>query len=186
MRVAMYSDFPYRRDGEGVSCDEAFVLFACALARSVERLVLVGRLDPGAGRGAYRVPPEIGFVPLPHYSTLKRPVAALRAGAGSLRRFDRALRDVDAVLLLGPHPLALGFAVLAVARGRRVVLGVRQDLPTYVRHRTPRRWDLRLAADVLDATWRLLARRLPVAVVGDDLARRYRRGRAVVPIVVSL
>jgi glycosyltransferase involved in cell wall biosynthesis len=186
VRVAVYSDFPYRRDEHGLSCGESFVLFACRLATSVERLVLVGRLDPEAGRAAYALPPGVGFAPLPHYATLARPLAALGAAARSLRRFDRVLRDVDAVFLLGPHPLAFGFAVLARARGRRVVLGVRQDLPRYVRHRRPRRPDLVLAALVLDLAWRALSLRLPVAVVGDELARRYRRGRRVASIAITL
>ena len=66
------------------------------------------------------------------------------------------------------------------------MLGVRQDLPRYIRHRRPGRPDLRLAAIALDAAWRGLARRVPVAVVGEALAHRYRRGRRVVPIAVSL
>jgi glycosyltransferase involved in cell wall biosynthesis len=186
MRVAVYSDFPYRRDAGGVSCDESFVLFPCALAGGVERLVLVGRLDPAAGRAAYRVPEGVGFAPLPHYPSLARPSAALRDGLHSLRRFDAVLREVDGVLLLGPHPLALAFALLALRRRRRVVLGVRQDLPRYTRHRRPGRPDLWLAAVALDAAWRGLARRVPVAVVGEALAKRYRRGRRVLQIAVSL
>ena len=186
MRVAVYSDFPYRRDTEGVSCDESFVLFACALARRADRLVLVGRLDPEPGRAAYGVPSGVRFAALPHYASLARPFAALRDSLRSLRRFDAVLREVDGVLLLGPHPLALAFALLALRRRRRVVLGVRQDLPRYTSHRRPGRPDLWLAARVLDAAWRGLARRVPVAVVGEALAHRYRGGRRVVPIAVSL
>ena len=60
----------------------------------------------------------IDFVPLPHYPSLAHPLAALRGMAGSLRRFWRSLDDVDAVWLLGPHLLAIGFAVLAALRGQ--------------------------------------------------------------------
>src|SRR4051794_8116178 len=123
----MYSDFPYRRDEGGVSCGESFALFAYRLASSPAPLVLVGRLDPAPGRAAYAVPPGVRFAALPHYETLARPRTALRGAFRTLRRFDRVLRDVDAVLLLGPHPLALAFALLGLGRGRRVVLGVRQD-----------------------------------------------------------
>jgi glycosyltransferase involved in cell wall biosynthesis len=186
VRLAVYSDFPYRRDDHGFSCDESFVLFACRLATALEQLVLVGRLAPGTGRAAYAVPPGVGFAGLPHYATLARPLAALRTMLRSLRRFDRVLRRVDAVLLLGPHPLGIGLALLARIRRRRVVLGVRQDLPRSVRYRRPGRADLLLAAHVLELVWRLLGLRLPVAVVGDELARRYRRGRRVVPIAVTL
>jgi glycosyltransferase involved in cell wall biosynthesis len=186
VRVAVYSDFPYRRDAEGLSCGEAFVLFACRLTAFAERVVLVGRLDPEPGRFAYPIPPEVGFLALPHYSSLARPAGALRAVVRSVLRFDRLLRDVDAVFLLGPHPLAIVVALLARRRGRRVVLGVRQDLPRYMRHRAPRRADLRMAAVVLDAAWRGLARRIPTVAVGDDLARRYRGGIAADRIVVTL
>jgi glycosyltransferase involved in cell wall biosynthesis len=54
-----------------------------------------------------------------------------------------------------------------------VRLGVRQDLRAYTRERHAGRGPLRLAAGALEAAFRLLARRLPVAVVGADLARRY-------------
>jgi glycosyltransferase involved in cell wall biosynthesis len=186
VRVAVYSDFPYQGDANGLSCGEAFVLFACRLAAFADRVVLVGRLDPEPGRRAYPIPPHVGFLALPHYSSLARPAPALRAVVHSLRRFDRLLRDVDAVFLLGPHPLAIAVALLARRRGRRVVLGVRQDLPRYVRHRAPRRVDLRLAALALDGAWRGLSRRMPTVVVGDDLARRYRGGTAAVRIAVTL
>jgi glycosyltransferase involved in cell wall biosynthesis len=185
VRVAVYSDFPYQRDGKGLWCGEAFVLFACRLHAFAERVVLTGRLDPRPGRMAYRVPPEVDFLPLPNYPSLARPSAALGAAVRSLRRFDRLLRDVDAVFLLGPHPLSVAFALLALRRRKRVVLGVRQDFPRYVRHRNPRRVDLRAEATVLDAAWRALARRLPTVVVGEELERRYRGARSH-PLAVTL
>jgi glycosyltransferase involved in cell wall biosynthesis len=88
--------------------------------------------------------------------------------------------------LLGPHPLAVAFALLAAARGKRVVLGVRQDLPAYVRNRRPGRRMMIAAASLLEASFRLLARRFGVVVVGPELARRYRGARALLQITVSL
>jgi glycosyltransferase involved in cell wall biosynthesis len=76
--------------------------------------------------------------------------------------------------------------VLALARRRRVVLGVRQDLPRYVRSRRPGRRVLHLAADAMDAAWRLLGRRVPVVVVGPALAARYHRSRELLSVNVSL
>jgi glycosyltransferase involved in cell wall biosynthesis len=74
--------------------------------------------------------------------------------------------------------------LLAVLRGKRIVIGVRQETPAYFRARLPsRRWRPILAlVDALDAVHRLLARRLPTTVVGDANARRYcsRRGRLMV------
>ena len=57
----------------------------------------------------------------------------------SLAAFWRGLGELDAVWLLGPHPLVIAFAFMALLRRKRVVLGVRQDLPTYTRTRHPDR-----------------------------------------------
>jgi glycosyltransferase involved in cell wall biosynthesis len=125
-------------------------------------------------------------VPLPYYDSLAHPAAVIRAAAASLRRFWRALGEVDVVWLLGPHPLAVAFALLAALRRRRVVLGVRQDLPSYVRNRRPGRRLMVAAALALETAFRLLSRRFGVIVVGPALARRYRRARSLLEIMVSL
>ena len=41
------------------------------------------------------------------------------------------------VWLFGPYLLSQLFAILALIRGRRMMLKVRQDFPTYVRRRRP-------------------------------------------------
>lgn len=186
MRLAIYSDYGYRYDGEQLWAELSVVLFLGDLARWFEGVTLVGRLDPQPGSWAYRVPSEVGFAALPHYRTLARPAAALRALVASMRCFWRVLDDVDAVWLLGPHPFALPFVALAWIRRRRVFLGVRQDFPSYVANRHPRRPLLRVAALALEASWRLLARACPVVVVGSDLAHRYRSAKRVLPIAISL
>ena len=43
-----------------------------------------------------------------------------------------------------------------------------------------------MAADLLELSWRLLARRAPVVVVGPELERHYRQSPAVLQIAVSL
>jgi glycosyltransferase involved in cell wall biosynthesis len=189
LRLAVYTDYPYQRQGDAIYTERAFVIFLEQLAGSIERLVLTGRLDPVAGRGErshYRVSDTIEFVPLPHYDSLAQPRAVVGAMAGSLRAFGRLLGQVDAVWLLGPHPLCLGFAALAALRGKPVFLGVRQDLRSYARARHPGRRGVHLAADLLEWSYRLLARRCPAIVVGPDLARKYARARRLLPISVSL
>jgi glycosyltransferase involved in cell wall biosynthesis len=189
MKLAVYTDYAYRRDAGGLFAERAFVLFIGELARHVDELTLVGRLHPATGKGErshYRVPDDVRFVPLPHYETLADPRAAARAAAGSRRGFASVLADVDAVWLLGPHPLAILFAAQAARARRRVILGVRQDLPTYARTRHPSRRGMHMAADSLEATWRLLARRFPTVVVGPDLARRYSGARRLLELSVSL
>lgn len=189
MRLAVYTDYPYRREGTGVFAERAFVLFLGELARHVDKLVLLGRLDPAEGRGErshYRVSDAIEFVALPHYESLAKPRSAVAAMGSSARIFGGVLDDVDAVWLLGPHPLCLAFAAQAALRRRPIYLGVRQDLPRYTRTRHPERRALHFAADALEASYRLLARRCPAIVVGPDLARKYSAARRVLPISVSL
>lgn len=152
----------------------------------VDRLVLVGRLNPEPGRSHYPIDADVEFVGLPFYSSLTQPARVVGSLVRSCVRFWRLLDDVDTVWLLGPYVHAIGFALLARARRRRVVLGVRQDFRAYVRHRRPRtRWT-HAAADALECAFRLLARRLPVAAVGPDLARQYAQSPAVLELTVSL
>ena len=169
--------------------ERAFIVFLGGLAEQVEHVVMPGRLHPDEGRDPvahYPVPAEIEFVPLPWYGSLASPLAAGRALLGSLRAFWHVLDDVDAVWLLGPHPMCFAFAALAALRGRRVALGVRQDLPAYTRNRHPDRRSIQLMAQALEVGYRLLARACPTAVVGPDLAHRYRHARRLLPISVSL
>ena len=186
MRFAAYTDYKYRQDPSGVYAEKAFTLFLGRLAEELDGLVLLGRLDPRPGKWHYRLPPSLSFVPLPWYPSLARPFTAAPAMLRSIRRFWRALDDVDGVWLLGPHLLSLAFLLIAVARRKRVLLGARQDLPRYVANRHPDRRTLQLAALVLEGAWRLLAWRHPIIVVGPDLKRRYRRARAVLEVYVSL
>jgi glycosyltransferase involved in cell wall biosynthesis len=97
------------------------------------------------------------------------------------------LDEVDVVWILGPNPpQALLFAVLGMLRRRKVVLGVRQNLPELIRHRRPGKRVVLCAAYLLEWAFRALARFLPVVVVGPDLARRYRSARSILSVYVSL
>jgi glycosyltransferase involved in cell wall biosynthesis len=186
VRIAVYTDYPYREVDGQVYAERAFALFLARLAQHFERFTVIGRLAPGTGRGRYALGEEVGLVPLPYYSRLSEPLPVLRALADSLRRFWRALDDADCVWLLGPHPLAFPFAALARLRGKKLVLGVRENLPEYVRSRHPGRLPLHVAADALDFAFRLLGRFHPVVAIGPGLAGRYRRSRLLLPLTVSL
>jgi glycosyltransferase involved in cell wall biosynthesis len=186
MRFAVYTDYKYRRDPTGVYAEKAFTLFLARLAEELDGLVLLGRLDPRPGQWHYRLAPSLSFVPLPWYPSLANPLRAVPAMLRSIRRFWRALDDVDGVWLLGPHLLSLAFVLVAIARRKRVFLGARQDLPRYVANRHPDRRTFQVVAQVLEGAWRLLARRHSIIVVGPDLERRYRRARTVLGIYVSL
>ena len=185
LRVAIYADNWYRPRPDGVYADRSLVLFVAGVAAAAEHTVLLGQLDPDLPRAHYRVPDELSFVGLPSYPSMLSASAPL-AMLGSLRRFWRVLDEVDVVWLLGPHPLCLAFSALAALRGRRIALGVRQDFPAYVRSRHPRRRVVHLAGDLLERSYRLLARRCPTVVVGPELARNYSGARRLLAISVSL
>lgn len=188
MRLAVYTDYEYCSDGVRRYGQRAFVVFLEALREHVERLVLVGRLDPKPGTSHYPLHEETELVGLPHYESLSDPLSVARSLALSVVRFWRLLDEVDTVWVLGPYPHSVLLALLTALRRRRLVLGVRQDMPVYVRSRRPdRRW-MHLSADLLEAIWRLLARRYATVVVGPELERKYRDGhaRSVLATTVSL
>jgi glycosyltransferase involved in cell wall biosynthesis len=186
MRLAVYCDFTYRVDAGAVYAEVPFALFLRGLAAYCEQLTVIGRLDPTPGRHPYRMD-DVAFAPLPYYASgaqIARVIATLPAG---MRRFWRLLAGVDSVWVLGPNPpQALVFALMAKLRRRRVILGVRQDLPTLIHHRRHDQRIVRVAAVLLDSAFRLLARSSPVVVVGPDLAGRYRAAPAVHVAFVSL
>jgi glycosyltransferase involved in cell wall biosynthesis len=186
LRLAVYTDYSYKQDADGVTGERAFVRFMTALRPLVGRLVLVGRLDVEPGRSHYPLGEGVEFVGLPYYRSLANPGEVAGSLLGSMRRFWRLLDDVDTVWLLGPYAHAIGFTALALLRRRRVVLGVRQDMPRYVRSRRPEQRWMHVAADLLEGSFRALARRLPVVVVGPDLARRYSRSPQLLELTVSL
>jgi glycosyltransferase involved in cell wall biosynthesis len=154
--------------GEVAERFDSFVLFA--------RVVASGDADP-----RLLLPPDVRVVELPDYGNLRRLLAVSRASVRTSVSFWRGLAEVDTVWAFGPHPFELLLVVLARLRGKRVVLGVRQDTPAYFRSRLPSaRWKPVLAGvRLLDGVHRLLARRLPATVVGEAAAARYesRRGR---------
>lgn len=186
LRLAVYCDFSYRVNNGEVRAQLPFALFIRELADHYARLVVIGRLDPAPEPYPYPMR-GVEYVPLPHYASGARFGDVLRTLPTGVKRFWRTLAEVDVVWILGPNPpQALAFALLAAARRRRVVLGLRQNLPELVRHRHKGRRAVHLAADLLEAAFRLLARRMPVVVVGPDLARRYRKGASVHMMYVSL
>jgi glycosyltransferase involved in cell wall biosynthesis len=187
VRLGIYCDYSYRRDETGgLWAELAFVRFLVAVAGRFERVTLVGRLDPAPGPWHHAVPPDVDFEPLPHYRSLASPLEPARALVTSLRRFWRLLDRIDAVWLLGPHPLAVAFALLAALRRRPVALGVRQDLAAYLRNRHPRAPALHAAGALLEGAFRLIARRCAVVVVGSAMAERYGRARRLLPTGISL
>jgi glycosyltransferase involved in cell wall biosynthesis len=186
VRIAVYTDYVYRRQGQAVYAERAFAMFVAHLAQSFDRLVIAGRLAPEPGRWHYRLPETVDYVPLPYYASLARAASGAPAMVRSLRTFWKLLDEVDAAWILGPSPLSLAFAALSVLRGKTTVLGARQDLPSYARTRHPTRRAFHAAAVMLEMLQRAAARRIPVIVVGPELARRYGAAPRVLELAVSL
>ena len=185
-RLGVYIDYRFRRTDRGVSGERAFVLFLFALEPHVGSLTLIGRSDPSPEPYPYVLPDSVALVELPFYASLAKPGAA----AGGILRGAvaawRALDQLDILWALGPNPMSILIATMGVLRGKRVVLGVRQDSRAYVRRRHPGRRAFWLAADAMHAAFKALARRCPIAVVGADLARQFPDARELRPFHVSL
>src|SRR5215208_827099 len=188
-RLGIYFEIPFRRDEGGFSTHVPFIRFVLALRPHFDGLVLIGRVDPKPGREHYAVPDDVEVAALPHYASLTDTTGILSTLPATLRAIWDALGSVDAVWVIGPVPTSIPVAVLGLARKKRLVLGVRRNLPHYVRHRLGgKRWAPALgAAYLLEALFRLLARRIPTVAVGADLARLYSGGAApVLELAVSL
>jgi len=186
VRLAVYTDYEYRSDGVHRYGQRAFVVFLEALRPHVDRLVLVGRLDPQPGRSHYKLHEDTELVGLPHYTSLAHPWSVARSLLASIWRFWRLLDEVDVVWVLGPYPHSVVFALITALRRRTLVLGVRQDTRAYIRSRRPdQRW-MHVAADLLETVWSLFARRRAIVVVGPELERKYNRASSVLGINVSL
>jgi glycosyltransferase involved in cell wall biosynthesis len=187
MRVAAYTDYSYHRLGGAIYAERAFALFLARLGGRFERLTVLGRLAPGSAEMArYPLGDEVDFVPLPYYARLTDRRTFLPGVIGTLRTFWRTLSEVDCVCIFGPHPFAFPIAAMAALKGKKIVLGVRQDTPSYVRSRHPERRSLHLIADAMDAGFRLLGRFSSVIAVGPGVAASYRHSRRLLEISVSL
>ena len=186
MRLGLYADLVYRRDGDTLSTDRAFILFVTRLFPRVDEVVVFGRLHPEPGRAPYALPRDgVRFVPLPYYPTFTSIGGLGRSLGGAMRAFGRELSHLDAVWLFGPHPIALAFAAAARRRRKPVFLGVRQDFPEYVRNQLPsRRWAWAVpVANILERAHQTLAQRSPSVVLGEELGRKYAGGGA--PVLVT-
>jgi glycosyltransferase involved in cell wall biosynthesis len=178
-RLGVYQDGPFRLVGERLAPDPVdlpFLRFVSEVAERFDECVVFARVvDSERPDSNLLLPAHIRAIELPDYGNLRRLLAVARSASRTARSFWRGLEHVDVVWAFGPHPFELLLVTLARVRGKRVVLGVRQDTPAYFRARLPSaRWKPILGGiRALDALNRLLARRLPATVVGAAAAERY-------------
>jgi glycosyltransferase involved in cell wall biosynthesis len=185
-RLAIYCDFSYRLDAQTLTAELPFALFLGALTSHFTSVTVVGRLDMSAPRFPYEMS-GVELAPLPYYESGADLAAVLRSLPRAIARFWRTLEETDVVWVLGPNPpQAIVFALIGLVRRRRVVLGVRQQLPELVRHRHPRRRALWWSASALDRCFKLLGRIADVVAVGRPLREAYEQGQPVHELIVSL
>jgi glycosyltransferase involved in cell wall biosynthesis len=172
---------------ERLATDRSFMLFAAEVASHFGALVVFGRRSDAGETVDHLLPEGTQFVELPFYTDLLELGSVAAAGPGTARAMWSGLDLVDAVWVFGPHPLGLLLVAMALLRRKPVVLGVRSDTAAYYRSRLSGRRAAAAgaAATMLDGAYRLLARGLPLTVVGTDLARGY-PGPRVLPMTVSL
>lgn len=185
-RLGVYQDGPFwlvpTPEGQALApdpVDAPFLRFVTAVGTHFDSVTVFARVVSGtAADERLLLPRDYRAVRLPDYGNLRRVPALVRAALGSAVAFWNGLRHVDVVWAFGPHPLQLLLVGLAAVRGKRVVLGVRQDTPAYFRARLPGpRWKPMLAIiDSMDWLHRMIARRVPATVVGPDNLRRYAGG----------
>jgi glycosyltransferase involved in cell wall biosynthesis len=180
-RVGVYVDTLFRIDGLGsgriFTNSEAapFMHFICEVASSVGPLVLFGRRADSTSRAHYPLPSSATLVELPHYPNLADAPRVIRAIPGTIIGMWRGVTRVDVILAFGPHPFSLILIAIAKLRGRRVVLGVRQDTMRYYRARirSRRMTPVMPVMWLVDRAYHRLSRDLPTIVAGGYVERQY-------------
>lgn len=176
MRLAIFVDQVFWRDGDLVSTDEPYALFLASFAEVCEQIVLIGRAAPERGRAPYTLDhPGIGLFPLPYYPSLYQ---LWRSDPRIYARIASAIRREahrwDAFLLCGPHPIGQLIARQCLRADVPVALVVRQNLVEQMgAYRGPKRLATVSAARILDWDFNRLARGRTVFTVGDELTRAY-------------
>jgi glycosyltransferase involved in cell wall biosynthesis len=186
LRLAVFTDHLFWRENGRVYSDRAFPTFVAAMEPLFERLVMIARVHPELSRSHYELAPGVEVEAMPWADNLSSPGKVLWMTLRSIRSFWRILDEVDVIWLVGSYATSIPYALLAALRGKRVAFGIRQDLPRYARGRHPDRRLVHIAADVLEAVYRGLARFFPFAVVGPDLAERFRHAPRLLDVSVSM
>ena len=157
----------------------AFLTFVCEVGSGFPGLTIFARQSSDAGAD-FELPGSPSVAGLPYYPALS-PGALAASALATIRAMWRHLDNVDHVWVFGPHPFGLLLVALAVARRRKVTLGVRQETLAYFASRMKpeaRRTGVLLAVRLLDVWWRLLSRKLPTTVVGTGIEKAYGGPRA--------
>jgi glycosyltransferase involved in cell wall biosynthesis len=178
MRLAIFVDQIFWRDGDVLSTDESYILFPASFVDAGAEITFIGRLAPAQGRAPYVLDQtKITFHPLPFYTSL---YDLWRKGPtiyGDIRqRIREAAKDWDAIIISGPHPIGQLIARDCLAAGVPVVPLLRQNLVQWMGvHRGLKGLIAVAVARLLDWDFKRLARGRSVLVVGKEMAIEYSR-----------
>lgn len=186
MRLGLFTDATFRAERAGdeseLWCGEellGFMHFACAVGARFDRFVVMARATEDENLTPFRLPGSIELAALPSYSSLRQVGSVLAALPKTIVALWQALARVDLVWVSASHPIGLILILLARLRGKRTAILVRQDSMAYFRARLPsRRWTpILVPLRLIDGVYRLLGRRMPTTVVGEEIAAQYRAPR---------
>lgn len=176
MRLAIFVDQQFWRDGDVLSTNESYVLFFQKFIGSVSQIIFIGREAPERGRAAFVLDhPNISFCPIPYYPSLYELWRANPSIYWKIRRtVQHSAKNWDAILIHGPHPLGQIIARESAALGVPVVPVVRQNLIEMMStHRGVKRALATIAASLLEWDFKRLARGRSTLTVGMEMAGAY-------------
>lgn len=178
MRIAIFVDQVFWRDGSALSTDESYILFLASFINVVDEVVFIGREAPEPGRAPYDLGSNaISLCPLPYYPSLYR---LWRMRPSMYRAIRRKVREEagtwDALIVCGPHPIGQMVARECIALDVPVALVVRQNLVQFMSaHKGLKRLAAVSAAHLLEWDFKRLARGRTVFTVGAEMADAYGR-----------
>jgi glycosyltransferase involved in cell wall biosynthesis len=148
--------------------------FASKVGSHFAELRVIAREAPVADSASFPLP-GVTLAKLPGYHSLQRVGAVLRVLPATIPALWRALDGIDEVWVTGVHPFGPLVAAFGLVRRRKVILLIRQDSMRYFRARLPSRgWrPILVPLKLIELSYRLLARFLPVTAVGPQIAARY-------------
>jgi glycosyltransferase involved in cell wall biosynthesis len=178
MRLAIFCDQIFWRDGHVLSTDESYILFLTGLADFVDEMTIIGRQASKPGCAPYVLErSSLSLIPLPFYPDLYQLWRADRRKFGDVRRAIRQQAHAwDLIIINGPNPIGQLIARDCMALGIPVVLLVRENFIQHVSaQRGLKRWAALLAAWTLDWDFKRMARGRAVLAVGTEMTDKYRR-----------
>jgi glycosyltransferase involved in cell wall biosynthesis len=131
MRLAVFVDQVFWRDGPRLKTNESYILFPASFVDYVDEIIFIGREATGDSSSAPYVldNPKFSLVSLPYYPNLYKLWRANPAIYPQIMKTIRAhAAEWDAILISGPHPIGQLIARQCAALGVTVIPMVRQNL----------------------------------------------------------